>query len=64
MNNLVDLGYIIDFFQNENKTVNKNTIGIWPITHLNLLFDRTEPGKCQIDPKHNDSVYFIEPTNQ
>ncbi|CAD8157348.1 unnamed protein product [Paramecium octaurelia] len=62
--NPLEAHYVIEFFYNEYKVLNKTSISIWPQTHIQLLYEMTPKGVCQIDIKHNESVYFMEPANQ
>ncbi|CAD8181757.1 unnamed protein product [Paramecium octaurelia] len=62
--NPLEVHYVIEFFYTEYKILNKTSISIWPQTHIQLLYEMTPKGVCQIDIKHNESVYFMEPANQ
>ncbi|CAD8098078.1 unnamed protein product [Paramecium sonneborni] len=62
--NPLEMHYVIEFFYTDYKVLNKTSISIWPQTHIQLLYEMTPKGVCQIDIKHNESIYFMEPANQ
>ncbi|CAD8078207.1 unnamed protein product [Paramecium primaurelia] len=64
INNPLEAYYVIEFFYTEYKVLNKTSISIWPQTHIQLLYEMTPKGVCQIDIKHNESIYFMEPANK
>ncbi|CAD8094521.1 unnamed protein product [Paramecium sonneborni] len=62
--NHLEMHYVIEFFYTDYKVLNKTSISIWPQTHIQLLYEMTQKGVCQIDIKHNESIYFMEPVKQ